>query len=243
MKTLHIDNLVIKCLCKTHNEKLSYIDEAAIDFQNAWRELTREHHKLEKHSLPKNRPPFCIKRRLRVNGPRLERWALKTMINCAHLFGHQNESALCLTRVARVVFGLERLKPSVGLAIPARIGESILNTESCHVEFVSEQGRPVAIFIDLRGGLKLLTTWQAPLSVLKECIPLKGQSYTQSNIVPQPKKFDFYPGHPTVGLSLHIDWSEHAYTDRWNCDPEVQKLRGKYAPPSRKKKRPPRRNR
>jgi hypothetical protein len=39
---VHIDSLGSKCLCEGHNNELNYLDDAAIDFNNALRRLDED---------------------------------------------------------------------------------------------------------------------------------------------------------------------------------------------------------
>jgi hypothetical protein len=82
-KRIGLSNFVAKILCKAHNSKLSELDDAAKAAFAVFRESVRLNNVRQKLK----RPTIWNVKRLEIDGPRLERWFLKTLINLS--FGGQ----------------------------------------------------------------------------------------------------------------------------------------------------------
>ena len=78
-KEVGLASLVGNILCKTHNNALSDLDNAAKAAFDVFREAVRLNHVRQKLK----RPPMWHIQRQTIDGPRLERWLLKTLINIA----------------------------------------------------------------------------------------------------------------------------------------------------------------
>jgi hypothetical protein len=77
-QSIGLSNLVAKILCKNHNSALSALDAAALDAFNVFREAIRLNQVREKLRKP---AAHWNVQQMMINGPLLERWFLKTLIN------------------------------------------------------------------------------------------------------------------------------------------------------------------
>jgi hypothetical protein len=124
-KCIGLSNLVAKILCKHHNSNLSDLDEAALDAFNVFREAIRLTQVREKLKRPATR--WNLKR-MTIDGPRLERWFLKTLINLTFGgewpigLGNKGEPSQELVEIA---FGQRQFRNGGGLYLAARAGEQI----------------------------------------------------------------------------------------------------------------------
>ncbi len=78
-KKVGLANLTSKVLCVAHNSALSPLDNEAVKFAEALRESFRL---LQVRVSLK--PRRWTKETFRIDGPRMERWFLKTLINAAY---------------------------------------------------------------------------------------------------------------------------------------------------------------
>jgi hypothetical protein len=79
-KTIPLANFVAKILCKKHNSAISELDSAALQAFKVFRESIR----INQVRGKLKRPPIWNIKRLTIDGPRLERWFLKTLINFSY---------------------------------------------------------------------------------------------------------------------------------------------------------------
>jgi hypothetical protein len=86
-KKIGLASLVANILCKKHNNALNELDTAASDAFKVFREAVHLNHVRQKL---KRQPAWNVKR-FTIDGPRLERWFLKTLINIS--FGGQWDAA------------------------------------------------------------------------------------------------------------------------------------------------------
>jgi hypothetical protein len=125
-KKIGIANLVAKILCEKHNNSLSELDTAAVDAFNVFRESVRLNHVRGKLK----RPPIWNIKRLTIDGPRLERWFLKTLVNLSFggkwIIGRGTHQVGSVSpELVEVVFGVRRFDNGAGLYTSARTGENI----------------------------------------------------------------------------------------------------------------------
>jgi hypothetical protein len=152
-----IASLTAKILCRHHNSELSSLDEAALQafgvFQEACR-LTEVRQKMK--------PTVWNIKKYRINGPKLERWFLKTLINLCfdrgHAIGRDSQAeGRPSERLVRIAYGLEPFQGKAGLYSVSRVGMNI-NWEDV-VQFVplfkNNLNVEAAIF-SFRGWMMLL---------------------------------------------------------------------------------------
>jgi hypothetical protein len=124
-KLIGLSALVAKILCRTHNSGLSVLDDAALDAFKVFREVIR----INQVRGKLKRTSWTVKR-FKVNGPLLERWFLKTLINLSfcgewaiglgsHKRGTPSE------RLVKIVFGREAFEPYAGLYLASYPGENV----------------------------------------------------------------------------------------------------------------------
>jgi hypothetical protein len=104
-----------KILCQKHNNDLSVIDSAGKEASEVFRELVRQ---LEARVKLKPRP-WTVKK-FKLDGYKLERWFLKTLINLCcdreYPIGRDsNVKGRPSDRLVRIAYGLEKFKGNAGL--------------------------------------------------------------------------------------------------------------------------------
>lgn len=126
-KTIGLSGLTSKILCRAHNSQLSDVDAvgaSAFKTLRAASQLGEVRRKL--------RPRHWKVRRFEIDGRRLERWFLKTLINLVVSSAPAYCWALNRTpldeppeQLVRAVYGLEQLVKPVGLYAVGTVGEKI----------------------------------------------------------------------------------------------------------------------
>jgi hypothetical protein len=125
-KEVRIESLTGKVLCETHNRGLSELDAAA----SAGFEAIRLMAKL---SEERGRSPFVnwAHRQIDIDGERLERWFLKTLINFSFnrnlIIGPGDyPSGVPSQHLVRIAFGLEQFSSGQGLYTAYRSRETFM---------------------------------------------------------------------------------------------------------------------
>ena len=124
-KTVGLASLTANILCRKHNSVLSDLDTAVKDTFETFEESLRLQEVRSKLRLRS----YAIKR-FTIDGPLLERWFLKTLINIGfegdriigegtHAPGQPSDE------LVRIAFGRAQFRPKAGLYTAARPGESI----------------------------------------------------------------------------------------------------------------------
>jgi hypothetical protein len=116
------NSLVKNILCKRHNERLSILDEEAI---NAFKIFVEER-KLN-DVRERMTPRYWTVQRWSIDGPRLERWFLKTLIGIAcegdrPIGPESKEPGQPSPDLVRVAYGLEKFPGMSGLYSLASVG-------------------------------------------------------------------------------------------------------------------------
>jgi len=105
-KKVGLANLTTKVLCVVHNSALSPVDQEAVKFAEALRESFRL---LQvRHSL---KPRRWTIEKFHIDGLRMERWFLKTLINAAYHTDSPIEDDL----LVEIAFGKKSFEPHAGL--------------------------------------------------------------------------------------------------------------------------------
>jgi hypothetical protein len=169
-KTIGLSGLVAKILCRKHNSHLSGLDETALDTFDAFRESVR---------LNKVRTGLRAKswrnKLFVIDGARLERWFLKTLINLSvgsewivgpgvHPEGMPSE------HLVKVAFGMEQFEEGAGLYIAGLTGEKIDSMDGVHVT-------PRTHGPNLVGGAFTFRGYRFHLNLLPERLRMDGQSH------------------------------------------------------------------
>jgi hypothetical protein len=125
-KAIGLASLVAKILCEKHNNALSELDSAAKDAFDVFREAVRLNHVRQKL----RRPPMWNIKRLAIDGPRLERWFLKTLINLSFggqwTIGRGSHMAGSVSRdIVETAFGRRQFENGAGMYTIARAGQQM----------------------------------------------------------------------------------------------------------------------
>lgn len=132
-KDIGLASLTSNCLCRTHNNQLSPVDDAGESAFSTLREVRRL-----ANIRQKLKPTIWKIRRHRIDGRGLERWFLKTLINICSAYqlpiGRESDSPGKPTdHLVRVAYGLQPFRGEAGLYSVARNGQ-IANSDD-HVGF------------------------------------------------------------------------------------------------------------
>lgn len=124
-KEIGLASAVKNVLCTGHNSRLSPLDDAVIEVFNALRDAIRLSDVRSK--LSKRR---WTKTYFDVNGVKLERWCLKTLITLsiggsAPLAPHSKDSEMPDESLVRISFGLTPFQAPSGLYVSWGVGENM----------------------------------------------------------------------------------------------------------------------
>ncbi len=158
-KTVGVASVTAKILCRTHNTALSDVDSAgasAFDVLKRSARLAERRHK--------ERPRKWKVARFEIDGRRLERWFLKTLINVAvsnATPGRWNYSGTALDCTppklfVDAAFGLGALQKPLGLYGLGSLGEDIVPSNSVELRtlLIKEDSLAAAVFTFL--GIRFL---------------------------------------------------------------------------------------
>jgi hypothetical protein len=223
----HIDNLVAKVLCKKHNAELSPLDDALIDLINAIREIERLRGVRAGIARKKWLPTRFV-----VDGVGIERCVLKMLMSQAIVQREALGNWQPPGWIPCVIFGQQALRPGCGLGVIARVGDVIKNVEEVGFIFgeTERTGAYESVLLGLRGGWRLICTWDRPLDSFGEFRFPEGTYDAQQDVLRHPNRVNFNHGPRDLGISLDFDWSGRWSTSKY---PRVAALRGKHSPPPR----------
>lgn len=133
-KEIGLSRLTAKILCEHHNNSLSPVDDAGARAFAVLREMRRLANVRERM-----KPQRWNIIRHRIDGPLLERWFLKTLINlcCDRDYPIGLESRVAgrpTERIVRIAYGLESFTDQAGLYFVIRSGMQVVSTDT--VSFV-----------------------------------------------------------------------------------------------------------
>lgn len=142
-KRIGLANLTTKVLCKSHNERLSDVDSAGAQAFDVFRRMTETSNARKKMK----RGSWQVKR-YEVNGPLLERWFLKTLINfCVEgsvPMGRENLAVgVVPPRLVQVAYGLTPFAGRSGLYSIVRSGMQINSTDTLEFAPLIKDGHHV----------------------------------------------------------------------------------------------------
>jgi len=114
-KKVGLASLTAKILCVAHNSALSEVDQEAVRFAKA----LRESYRLLEVRIRGENHRWRLKR-FPIDGYRLERWFLKTLINAAYDRGSpigpdSIEAGLPSKSLVEIAFGIKKFEPNAGL--------------------------------------------------------------------------------------------------------------------------------
>lgn len=202
-RELPLKRLVTKSLCKHHNEELSDLDQAGIDLVNALRDIQEKRTARARAAKSGRWPPY----RLTVDGVRVERWLLKTVIGARYVFRKQFGDWRPSPEMVAMAFGRHQFPPRAGLSLLAKVGDVVQNTEEVRVMFGAryDESDPTATVIELRGGYRFLCTWDRPASELGSILDFHGERYDSAvDVIHRPRQWNFNEGARDLGIALSL---------------------------------------
>jgi hypothetical protein len=125
-----LSGLTAKILCAKHNNDLSELDSASAKAFGAMREMMRLSNVRAK-LLPRN----WTVQRYQVDGPRLERWFLKTLINLCfekekYIGSESIEVGQPSKSLVEICFSIGRFETYAGLYSVAQVGQEIESNDT-----------------------------------------------------------------------------------------------------------------
>jgi hypothetical protein len=204
-KEIGLGSLTAKILCEAHNRRLSDVDKAGAAAFDAFRQSTRL---MNVRSKTRNQR-WTIKRFI-IDGPRSERWFLKTLINLC--FGqnlrigadskHLGWPSCDLVEIA---FGLRAFNAKAGLYSIVQVGQKIRSDDTVRfAPLIMEQSYVAAGLFSFRGFKFLL------------CLgpngppPLAGAKFDDVDLGQSTFNFHNEQGRAAIGKHL-----SHVVHTRW----------------------------
>lgn len=129
-KVIGLSSLTARILCEQHNSCLSEVDSSGADAFKAMREMMRL-----SNVRSQMKPRIWRIRRYDVDGPKLERWFLKTLINLAfegqyHIGMDSTEVGRPSSRLVKLCFGLTKFQKPAGLYNVVHVGQQIQSNDT-----------------------------------------------------------------------------------------------------------------
>jgi hypothetical protein len=178
-KTIGLSSLTAKILCREHNSELSELDSAA---GNAIR-VIRQAEQLEKvrRSL---KPQFWTVVRSRIDGPKLERWFLKTLINVTYENDFQigtgpQAKGIPSADLVEIAFGRKRFTAYEGLYVVGYVGQRVVQSDSFQLlTLMTKEGALFGGIFLFRGFRFLLSLSDQQITKLPSGVALPGDDWT-----------------------------------------------------------------
>jgi hypothetical protein len=169
-KTIGMSSFVRNILCRAHNSQLSNLDTAALGAFNAFRESVRLNEARE--GL---RAEYLTIKRFVINGPLLERWFLKTLINVSFggkwIIGNGTHAkGVPSDDLVQTVFGLRDFQSGAGLYIASHAGEQIDSMDRVNIIPKTDGNTLAAAGFNFRG-------YRFFLNLLPQKFDMDGQSH------------------------------------------------------------------
>lgn len=179
-KRIGLTNLVAKVLCKKHNSAASELDSVALDAFNVFREAIR----IQNVRGKMKRPPQWNVKRFEIDGPRLERWFLKTLINLTFrsqwMIGPGSPAGTPSKEWVESAYGLREFVDGSGLYLAGEVGEQIDSMDRVKIEPMTDGNELVAGRFNFRGYTFFLSL-----------IPEKVDKFGQSHLLYRQARLDF----------------------------------------------------
>jgi hypothetical protein len=206
-----VASLTAKILCRTHNTALSDVDAAgAAAFEtlrhSAELRATRE-------ASPERMMGNWLVSTFRIDGNKLERWFIKTLINIGASGAATGTWAVSGSDLAnpplefiRAAFGLEGLKRPLGLYIVAALGETIESRDVVESRtLLNESG-------DLAGALFTFRGFRFFLNLAPGTVPQTAPMPGEGTMIPSPSHLIYHVRRLRnkvgrhVSHTLEFDW-------------------------------------
>jgi hypothetical protein len=206
-KTIGLANLTAKILCTKHNSDLSELDSAAGSAFSAMREMM--HLSNVRAGL---KPHYWKVQRYFVDGPALERWFLKTLINLAvggqYFIGlDSTEGGRPSASLVEICFGLRQFEEYEGLYSVARVGEEIQAADVLKFAPLIRESKYVSGgLFSFRGNRYLLFLEHASPPKLSKGLGLPGEDWSASQLNFHNKAIRETAGR-YLSQVLHTKWA------------------------------------
>ena len=207
-KTVGMASLTVKSLCVAHNSALSEVDQEAVQFAQSMRESFRL---LQVRVTSKNHR-WRIKR-FPINGYKLERWLLKTLINVAYGRGSpigtdSKEAGLPSKRLVEIAFGKKRFEPNAGMYGIFDAPESRPHEDGIAIHGINSTANLVlgAVFSFLGFRLLLFLDPKGPTLPLMEVTTPEGESAYVIEPTYHPKAVEYNAGRG-VSHTVEFKWT------------------------------------
>lgn len=213
-KTVGVSSLVAKRLCQTHNSQLSPLDQAAINAFNALRDATKLANERGKSGVARKWPI----RRFEMDGPRLERWFLKTGLTVSQIWDQPYAWGLtgeALTNVPNelvlAALGRTELAPPMGLYTAGFVGEQVEFRDKVEIGSLKKFERDVVGFVFNFRGVRFLL-WLSKDN-LPNPIELPGSVRWPSSTVSRHLGFLKWDSGRWPSHYIHIMWPNQKLPD------------------------------
>src|SRR5260370_7179973 len=192
-KSIGLSRLTKKILCDKHNSALAQVDEAGIKTFDAFRQSTR---------LQNVRSGMKARRwrvsRFKVDGTKLERWFLKTLINVAAGSSHQigpeaQHAGEPSTGLIEIVFGEKRFQPRAGLYVVGDQGETVYSQDQVQIiPFFGDQNYLAAATFYFRAFRFFLYLGEEGLMRRINFVFKDGKTVEHSNPLYHPERLNYF---------------------------------------------------
>lgn len=177
-----LPNLTAKILCNEHNNSLSEVDAAGAGAFDSIRECTRL-----SNIRSKLKPGFRVVR-YHIDGPLLERWFLKTLVNLT--FGRQHsigkdslEPGQPSKRLVEVAFGIAKFQAQVGLSSVVHAGEQIASQDTVRFAPLIKDGSYIAGGLFAFRGFRYFLSLDPPgMTQLPNGVGFPGEDWSGSQL-------------------------------------------------------------
>lgn len=222
-KEMSIDDLGTRSLCEGHNGDLAFLDQVAIDLNNALRRLDELVEVRGKSGGPHIRPIH-----LHVNGALFERWALKTAMNLSVVSRSSPAPWRLPEWIPAAIFGKRPLDGGCGLALFVAVGDDGAMRERLQLSLYHLGGAkdPGLLMIQFRGVHKFGLTWDVPMRTV--ALQVAGKEYLGGEALFPLRELNFNHRRRPLRLALIVDSQPTA-----RADPAVVALRARYKSPPR----------
>jgi len=209
-RTVGIDSLTVRSLCRTHNTALGPLDESA---KLAFAKIGEAFDKCNYRSRNRRHKFKVIETRL--DGLALERWALKFFIGSVTAWQRDLEWYPDMTpplepplTAVRATFGLESLTYPAGLYCTAQVGDQFAQREGVGIEIRSDGGAIIGARFHFRGIEFIIWLGSDEILRVGSDFVMRGTAKAEPNMMYHLKEFKIR-AHSILSNVIHFDWPLH----------------------------------
>jgi hypothetical protein len=182
-KKVGLQNLTAKILCRKHNSDLSPIDEAGAAAFDAIRQAKRLG-----NIRQRLRTTYWHVEKFKIDGPALERWFVKTLVNVA--FGREHRIGSDSTvagepsmRLVEIAFGKNKSDGRAGIYQVVHVGQQIQSDDTVSFSpLIKDNSYIAGGLFSFRGLRFLLFLGSEGLNALPHAIGLPGEDWGISQL-------------------------------------------------------------